>query len=199
MKTYEELVELAKKEIIAIEGHEIRICELAMQVVTIRHGGRSNGYYTVTDFAKDIGMSHKTLQNWLLTYRNVVMKLDKKISTSKEFKNARKVEEYLRTERTLKNQIAQKPPGTRHAYNSPVPEEKVRSIYKTLEHGDKPFEGEFAGMIRGAKHIKHLLTTRDLRIIPDDQLLQLMTILDEASELINIYLTNKKRNQGRAA
>ena len=63
MKSYLDYVLLAKQEIKAIEGHQIRICEYADAACTIRHGGRSNGYYTLTDFARDIGLPTKTLQN----------------------------------------------------------------------------------------------------------------------------------------
>lgn len=196
---YKNYVNLAKKELKAIEGHEIRICEYAMQVCTIRHGGQSAGYYTITDFARDIGMPHKTLSNWLLTYRNVVKKLEKPITTSKEFANARKVESYLREERIIKNRINEKPVGSRYAQSQPVSEEKVRSIYSQVEHSDRPFEGEFAVMLRGAKHTLNLLQKRELNIIDDDQLEYLMSVLDNASDLLNNHLTRKRKNQGRKA
>ena len=198
-KDYLNYVSLAKRELKQIEGHQIRICEYAMQVCTIRHGGQSHGYYTITDFANDIGMPSKTLSNWLLTYRNVVKKLEKPITTTKEFEQARKVESYLREERIVKNRINEKPTGSKYASKQPVSDEKVRSIYSQLSNGDRPFEGEFAVMLRGCKHALSVLQKRDLNIIEDDQLAYLMSVMDQASEIINQHLTTKKKKNGRVA
>jgi len=198
-KDYNNYVSLAKRELKNIEGHQIKICEYAMQICTIRHGGHSKGYYTITDFANDIGMPSKTLSNWLLTYRNVIKKLEKPITTSREFNNAKKVEYYLKEERAVLNRIEGKVVGSKHAYNNYSSDEKVRSIYKQIDSGEKPFEGEFVLMCRYAKHILNLLSKRDLNIIADDQLNFLMTILDKSSDEINNHLTKKKKNNGRAA
>lgn len=197
---YRNYVTLAKKELKAIEGHQIRICEYAMKVCQIRHGGRSDNYYTVTDFAQDIGMVSKTLQNWMLTYRNVVMKLDKPISTKKEWEAAKKVENILREERVITNRINEKPTGSKYAQSLPAPAEKVQSIFgKVLDNYERPFESEFAQILRASKHSLHLLQKRELGIIKDEQLAYLMGILDNASDLINNYLTLKKKNKGRVA
>lgn len=197
-KDYNNYVNLAKKELKAVEGHQIRICEYAMKVCQIRHGGRSNGYYTITDFASDIGMESKTLSNWLLTYRNVVQKLDKPISTQKEWVAAKRVENVLREERIVKNRIADKPVGSSYASKIPVSKERIQNIYSRIESGEeRPFEAEFAQMLRSAKHALSLLQKRELGIIDDDQLEYLMTVIDESSEILNNYVTKKRRSSGR--
>jgi hypothetical protein len=145
-------------------------------------------------------MSAKTLSNWLLTYRNVIVKLDKKITSSADFLKARKTESYLREERIVNNRIEGKPVGTKFSHkNSPVSDEKVRSIYNQIDHSERPFEGEFAMMLRSSKHNLALVEKRDLRIIDDKQLAYLMDTLDKTSDIINEYLTNKKKASGRLA
>lgn len=196
---YKNYVSLAKRELKAIEGHEIRICEYAIKVCTIRHGGHSKGYYTIKDFAQDIGIPFKTLQRWTVTYRNVVQKLDKKITTSEEFSQARQVENILREERIVNNRMADKPKGSRYANSLPVEPEKINRIFNALEKHERPFEGEFANMLRSSKHNLELLKKRDLNIIADEHLLFLMGVLDQASDLINNHLTNKKKRYGKAA
>lgn len=200
IKKYNEYVELAKAELKSIEGHEIRICEYAMKVCDIRHGGHSNGYYTIKAFASDIGMNAKTLSNWLLVYRNVIVKLDKKITSSADFLKAKKVESYLREERIVNNRINEKPVGTKFSNkNCPTPDDKIRSIYNSIDHSERPFEGEFAMMLRSSKHNLALIEKRDLKIIDDKQLAYLMETLDKTSDIINEYLTNKKKASGRLA
>ena len=136
----------------------------------------------------------------MLTYRNVVKKLDKKITTSKEFANAQRVESYMREERTAINRAAGKPVGSRYAYkNNPPSEEKIRSIYHTIDQGDKPFQGEFANMLRTTQHTLSLLRKRDLSIISDKEWSYLMSMLDDSSDIINNYLTKKRKANGRAA
>lgn len=199
-KDYQNYVDLAKKEIKQIEGHQIRICEYAEKVCTIRHGGRSNGYYTLTDFANDIGLPVKTLQNWMLTYRNVIKKLDKTLTTSKEFHQAQKVESYLREARTAQNRLEGKPVGSKHAIrNSEFSPEKIKNIYNSINNGEKPFQSEFCNLQRSAQHIKGVLQKRDLGIISDKELLYLMQLLDDSSDIINNFLTKKQKLKGRAA
>lgn len=191
---YKNYVALAKKELKKIEGHQIRICQYALKVVTIRHGGKSNGYYTIKDYANDIGMPSKTLQNWLLIYRNVAMKLNKPITTNKEFEKARKINDALKHVRALDNKSNDRV-GTRDAYKKEVPAIVVQSLYDGLEDGTKPFLVEFTRLVSAAKHNLHILKKRDLSIIEDNHLLVLMQILDESSDIINNHLTNKKKRK----
>ena len=194
-KEYKEYVILGKKELAQIEGHQKRICDYAMEVVTIRHGGRSNGIYTIKKYAEDIGMNPKTLQNWLQVYRNVIMKLEEPDKAN--FQKASKVNNILEENRTLDNAIG-KTPGTRTAYKKDVPAEKVRSIYAKYEH-EKPFEGEFINIMQQAKSFRNLFQKRDLNIIEDSHLQHCKDLLDEMSGIIGMHLRNKRKNMGRTA
>lgn len=218
---YQDFVDRAKRELRKIEGHQARIAEMAVRVCTIRHGGVSKGFYTITQFAEDIGVNEKTLQNWVQTYRNVYTKIDVPAGESPSWKKAARVNNLLKEERTITNEIEGKP-KSRFAFKQEVPKERINQLY----HAEKPFEGEFfniseqAKTIRGAlenhsddlnnmpmdkfqridasaKHINNTLGKRDLSIITDERLMYLMSVLDEASEKINTYLTNKRKNAGR--
>lgn len=138
-------------------------------------------------------MPPKTLQNWLLVYRNVVQKIKTPVKTTADFERARKTELLLKEQRTLDNRANNEKLGSRAAYKKEISEEKINSIYNSLQNGEKPFEVEFCQGVRSAKTLLHVLEKRDLNIISDDHLLQLMNILDNASEIINNHLTKKKK------
>lgn len=182
-ETLKEIERLEKK----IVGYQQKIAMWAVEVCDIRHGGRSNGLYTIKDYARDIGMNAKTLQNWVQIYRNVVMKLDKPRAN---WQAASKTNDILRQENVMKN----KKDGTprRKGCKRFVPKERVQEIYERAIN-EKPFISEFHSAVAQAKHIKFLMKNRDLGIIDDYKLTHLMEELDTASEIINQFLTEKAR------
>ncbi len=190
-KEYKNYVELGKAELAKIEGHQKRICAYAMEVVTIRHGGRSGDLYTIKRYAEDIGMNPKTLQNWLQVYRNVVMKLED--PEKADFQKASKVNNILEENRTIDNAVGGTP-KTRTAYKKDVPKEKVRSLYAQYEEG-KPFEGEFINIMQQLKSFKNLLDKRDLNLIKDEHLLHAMDLFDYCGDVINRHLTAKRKKK----
>lgn len=194
-KEYKNYVVLGKKELVQIEGYQKRICNYAMEIVTIRHGGRSPGIYTIKKYAEDIGMNPKTLQNWLQVYRNVIIKLEDPANA--DFAKASKVNNILEENRTIDNAVG-KTPGTRTAYKKDVPAEKVRSIYAKYEH-EKPFEGEFINIMQQTKSFKNLLEKRDLNIIEDAHLRHLADLLNACHSLIATHLIKKHKSMGRTA
>lgn len=193
-KDYQNYVKLGKAELKTIEGHQRRIAEYAIKVCTIRHGGRSNGYYTLTDYANDIGMNIKTLQNWVQIYKNVILKLDKKRQDKATWKQAASVNQFLKEDRTIDNQINERPRGSKMAYKSDIHADKVQKLYDNMKEA-KPFETEFITITQAAKNMKNVLTKRDLSIIPDDRWGYLMKIIDECSDIINDHLTKNKKNK----
>lgn len=186
-KDYKNFVALGKKELTT------KIAEYATKVCTIRHGGRSDGYYTLVDYANDIGLSPKTLQNWVQIYRNVILKLDEKRKAKADWKTASSVNQFLKEDRTIDNQINERPKGSKMAYKSDIHEGKVQKLYDNMSES-KPFETEFITITQASKNMRNILSKRDLSIIPDDRWGYLMKVLDECSDLINDHLTkNKKR------
>lgn len=187
---YDDYVKLGKEIVDQVKDKQIKICALAMKVCTIRHGGRSSGYYTMTDYAKDIGLNNKTLNQWMLIYRNVVMKLSELQRESLIWNNASRVENILAECRTIDNSIDGK--KRRKNFKDKIPKERVQKLYNDFTEA-KPFENEFINMVQHMKSFKALLEKRDLSIIDEKRMLFFMEILDECSDIVNDHLTNKKR------
>lgn len=192
---YKEYVILGKKALSNIQDIQKKICSYAMEVITIRHGGKSEGVYTIKKYAEDIGMNPKTLQNWLQVYNNVVVKLED--PNNANWSNASKVNNCLEENRVIDNHLDGKS-KSRSAYKKNVPVDRVRSLYHAYEH-EKPFEGEFINIVQQAKSHRNLLQKRDLNIIQDAHLDHLESILAECSTLIKNHLTKKRNSMGRTA
>lgn len=174
--------------------YQAKIAKYAITVCDICHGGISKNKYTLKDYALDVGVFPKTLQNWVSIYRNVIDKLNIEEPTIDEWKKANKVNRMLKVERMIDNQNDGKP-KSKSAFKRGVPEKKVRKIFDEIDF--KPFVLECNSILSSAKHAKHILTMRDLNIVEDSKLLHLMEILDDASDLINNHLTAKRK--GRVA
>lgn len=97
-KSYTDLVEDAKVLLHHVALYRLKIAKMALKACDIRHGGRSTGYYTLTDFAKDIGCHRKDLSEWVLTYKRVARHLESKIKTDADFNAARRVSDKLAKE-----------------------------------------------------------------------------------------------------
>ena len=184
-KLIQECVDKAKKYLLQVENikkrigvYQADIAELALKVCDIRHGGRSDKLYTIKDFAGEIGVKGRTLQNWVATYRTVVPVVGRdKIKTSKDWSDV------IKTKRTTGSTSCNK---------------SVKEIFSIYNNGDeKPFLAEFRNSIAAAKHLKYMLTTRDLNLIEMSQWSSLMAELDICSDLINDYLTNKKTRRAQ--
>ena len=194
-KTYDECVEIGKQIVNSVNDKQMRICELAMEVCTIRHGGRSDKFYTMKDFAKDIGLNNKTLNQWMLIYRNVVLKLSDKQLENMTWKQASKVNENLEETNTIENTLKGTPRKRPAPSKKLIPAEKVRKLYdEYLE--EKPFLNEFLSMVKQTKHSKNLLQKRDLSIVQTSHLTHLMELLDQCSDIINEHLTNQRKRVG---
>jgi len=188
MSIYNYYVDLGKGLINKIEGHQVLIAGYAVAVCDIRHGGKSSGYYTLTNYAKDIGMNKKTLQNWVQAYRNVVIKLDRPVLTKEEWSAVRRTNDILTMDVTIKNKISGIK-GKKKTINTP--KERVQKIYDEVEIEEKPFTLELTRCLQAAKNIKFLMSTRDISIGEIKPLTALMELLDESSDLINDNLTKR--------
>jgi len=191
MKTYQEYVELGKQVVDQVNDRQMKICSYAIEVCQIRHGGRSDKLYTMKDYARDIGLNNKTLNQWMLVYRNVILKLTPQQRETMTWKQASRVNEQLEEANTIENRIKGTPRSKMNTKKF-ITSERVQSLYDQ-SMSEKPFVGEFMSIMKQANHTKNVLNKRDLSIIQDNHLLHLMEILDECSDLINKHLTLKKR------
>ena len=188
-KKYNEYVELGKELLGKIEGHKIKICEYALAVCEIKHGGISDHLYTIKDYAEDIGMVPKTLRNWLSVYRNVILKIDNIELSNDSFRVARRVDNIIKQE-CLSNNI---PMAKRKDYKKLLPKKFINELYNA-ELEEKPFKSEYRTHIARLKNLKHALGIKDLSILLESELIEMMQVLDASSDMINDYLTqNRKR------
>lgn len=179
------LNEIRKQE----KCYQAQIAQYALSVCEIRHGGRSDGIYTISKYANDINLRPKTVQNWIQIYCNVVKKLKIENPTANDWTKATKVNNALRNERAITNKLNGKE-KTRFAYKQDVPPERVKKIFDQTD--EKPIFFEFQTAAQSAKHIKFLCEKRDLKLLDRKVLISLMETLDHASESINDFLTKTK-------
>jgi hypothetical protein len=133
---YNELVREARGHLGKIEFHKSMVAKLALSACTIKHGGKSTGFYTLTDFAKDIGMNFKTLSNWVQIQRDVLDRVGIENPTKNEFDKASKAVNYMRIERRINNEKN----GTENSkkeYNSGVTAKHVMDIFNRVETDSK--------------------------------------------------------------
>ena len=86
--SYEEIVQDAKKLYARTILYKLKIAKLAVRVCKIRHGGKSDKYYTMKDFSRDTGIPYKALSDWTMTYRLVCSHLGDKIKTDNDWQKA---------------------------------------------------------------------------------------------------------------
>lgn len=175
-----------------IYAYQMDISKMAIAVCNIRHGGISRDIYTIKNYAADIGLPYKTVQNWVAVYRNVVVKLDKEVRTKKEWSDARVTNDVLKEERRNINKEDGKS-NTRHAWKKHVPNKKVQRIYNNISENVNAFMRDFLRSSGSAKHILYLINNNDLSLINDRELLALMETLDKTSDIINEHLTEKQK------
>lgn len=162
----------------------------AVKVCTIRHGGITNGYYTLTQFAKDLGINPKTLNDWTAIYRRVIAQLDIdpfKL-TAKEWRTARRIAYQLETEKTDLNKSINKP------RNKSIVQRDRESIKKLWEEN---LEGpsvkyELSEWKQRLRTLYNNLQKRDLKLANPRDLIELMENADLISDLINDFLSHKK-------
>lgn len=184
-------VKQGKRLLEEIGTYQAEIAKMAVEVCDIRHGGKTKEkIYTMKDFAQDLGMKPKTLQGWVATYRDVVVKAGIEIKDVKDWGAATKTNNALKKERTLQNKLIGAP-KKKGSYKKGVAASKVKSLYESIRADEKPFITELVNLTQSAKHIKFILGKRDLNIAEDAKLTDLMNILDSASDLINDHLTKK--------
>lgn len=77
-KKWKENIEEAKTIIGAKNYSQMEIARLCLEVCEITRGGnsKSDGFFTIKRFAKESGITAKTLSAWVCVYRNVYKKLD---------------------------------------------------------------------------------------------------------------------------
>ena len=86
LKEWEKVVNESKEILQAKERNQILIAKKAISVCVITHGGDVNkSTYTLTRFAKEIGINSSTLQEWVRVFNNVYTKLDSQFKSTAKY------------------------------------------------------------------------------------------------------------------
>jgi DNA-binding XRE family transcriptional regulator len=193
--TYQDYVREGKKIVHAREVYQATLAWMALQVVTIKHGGRGYTHYTLTEYARDIGVHRKTLNEWTHVYRNVIQRLDLDPSkvTSDQWRIATRVSNLLRDEkRQIQEASGQKRrKGRGWNFNVLIPQERIRDLFNAEMNG-RSAQAEINGFCDSIIHIKNKLRRMELSTVSDVSLRSLKKNLDEASSEIINYLLNHK-------
>jgi hypothetical protein len=194
--SYDDYVSMGKELLKKVDCFQARIAFYALKVCDIRHGGISKNIYTCRDYAISLGIPVHTLSEWTLIYRNVILRLDIKLEEidSNVWKNARRTNDRMGWD----NPIAKVSGGNstkrkKHKINTPLVE--LKRFFKEESSQDGPsFPSEFRGYIAATQTMVSRFKKRDLNLIDDIQMITLMKSLDEASDILNDFLTAKKKS-----
>jgi len=193
--SYDEYVKMGKELLKKVDCYQARIAFYALKVCTIKHGGISKGVYTCKDYALSLGIPVHTLSEWTLIYRNVILRLDIKLEEidNHTWKNARRTNDRLGWDNNLVkkggNLIRNK------KYKNSVPIEDLRRFYKEESNIEASLPTEIRLFTTSVTNMKNKLMKRDLNLVHEGDLIQLMTNLDQVSDILNEFLTEKKKRK----
>lgn len=174
--------------------HQAVLGFYATKVCTIRHGGRSNGLYTISDYAKDLGLNPKTLSEWVAIYRRVIQHLgiDPLKMSSHEWKAARRIAYTVEGETRSKNKESKTP----RSKKVELPDkERINKLFKENLEGPS-FKLEAYNWSSTLRTMAKNLSKRDLSMADESSLIEIMESADRISDTINEYLTSKAKRRG---
>lgn len=189
---YQWFVEAGRNILKGMVVHQAVLGFYASKICTIRHGGRSDGYYTIKDYAEDLGINPKTLNDWTAIYRRVIqhLNLDPLKMSVHEWKAARRIAYGLEYSIQNKNNEDDK----KRRKNKLFPDkEKIQKLYEENLEGPSFFL-ESSNWASYFQTIQKNVQKRDLSLANRTTLIQIMSACDFISDFINDYLTENKGN-----
>lgn len=195
MKSYEFYVKEGKKLLHAVEVHQAMIGYYATCVCEILHGGKKKSRYTIKEYAEDIGVHQKTLNEWTHVHRNVISKLqmDPSDITSDQWKIACRVSNLLRAEKRAIQEASGQSRRKGRGWNFSVliPPERIRDLFNAEERG-KSAQSQIHDFTDQIIRMKNTLRRMELSSVSHASLTSLKKNLDEASNEVTNYLLNNK-------
>ena len=193
--SYQDYVEAGKKIVKGIACYQAVLAFYACQVCAIRHGGKSDAYYTITDYARDIGITPKTLQSWTLVYRNVIEKIGlmPEEVTKEQWKIASRVNDNM----SYENRSQNRDNGTnrqRMSYKKQYPPTFVKELFDKESEGPT-FKTELRSWVHSTRLVKNVIQKRDLSLAEANDLKELMEMCDTISDHINDYLSAQRKKK----
>ncbi len=170
----------AKYTLDLIGSYQYKLAKMACEICDIRHGGISTHLYTVTDFANDIGMNSKTLQNWVSVYRTITKKCGISITTESDWKKARLAMQLIKHEKRRRN----KSDGKTSKYRN----ELDASVIKNLFYGigdEKPVQLKIDRILEAFRHSKFTLEQANVSEVNKDSMYEIRKLCSEVGMLID--------------
>lgn len=126
---YKKAIEECKKIISSNKQSQFKVAKIALDVCEIKHGGKKDGrgLFTVIDFAEKIGVSHKSLSQWINAYRAVYLKLDKNLQKKVVYTRAQDLSFIVKPDETSKSVMSK--------YKKLYPNNKPSLEYRLLKYG----------------------------------------------------------------
>ena len=152
---------------------QMRIAEICVAVCEIKQGNyRHKGAYNLSNFAKDSGIPRSSVKEWVDTFKRVIPVVGvTNIKSAKDWFKARKI-------------------AARYRQKQSPPDEQIREGF------DEPtIISEFIRYNISAMRLEDAVDKRNLNLLSEEKLSELMEILDRISDKINDHLTRRKRER----
>ena len=180
-REYELLVLAAKKTIGEIENYKLHIADLAIKACNIKLGGHLTGFYSVSNFADDVGINRKTLSCWIHNRKIQVELKKKKIKVTDEHE-LNKVRLVLRADTGNSH-------GRVNKYSDPRSVVKAYTKNKTVNPEDR----DVANMIASLGTIKFRIGSYALSKLDQDNLINVHQLIMEINQTLSNHFEGKVR------
>jgi hypothetical protein len=196
-KEYLSLVAKGKSLLKTVVCYQATLAAYTLKVCTISHGGRAGSkFYTLTDYAKDLGMNKKTLSEWVSTYKIVIktVGLNNNNCTMKDWEAANRVMKFLGMEKRVSNNNGRKERGVR----SDISADRIKTLFGE-NYSKRSASSDVKEYIRNTLQIKNKLQEIKLDEIDDVDLIALKEHLDAASHRIYLHFKGKAKKAKAAS
>lgn len=185
-KEYKKLVNLAKEQLEIANEARSRIAILAIKACTIRHGGiTKDEYYTLKDFATDIGVNYRTLSRWVVIQRDIAK--SKKEINSNDWKAYGKQYSERKTEKEVINYF-----GDRRKSKNFMKDEGRNKILERDSFINMQETFQWCKMIHKIDDDRTCFYVSKSNY---KKLSQILIVLNEVSDFLNNELTSFKKEE----
>ena len=154
---------------------QMRIAQICIELCDIKQGNyRESKRYPLSQFAIDSGIPRSSVKEWVDTFRRVIPIIGPQVIDSNDKWNR-----------------AKKVAATFRKKHRPTRED----IKEAFECDEPSIKDEFNDYKKMARTLKVFLEKRDLDLLDRTELIYFMSQLDVASDIINDFLSAKKKDQ----
>lgn len=183
-KKYDALVVEAKRLLKNAEACKYRVAQMALEVCDIRHGGRSEGYYTITDFARDIKIKRRTLARWVHIYRDVLLRTGIKNPTPGQWASAYKVSKAIKAQVTVDNRTKNRVGSKAHKFDR-IPNRLIKGAFKIVNAKKDSQEVRQERVYSASKSLLHNVELLNVSRCDQDWLNEVKKIIHEVHLILN--------------